>query len=84
MNKLDIVYYFGVFALIGAVIAIMVEKFREHERIDLDNHITMIVIYLILLVFAIILWRLVFNFFFGIADILNHDNFNYDLIMKGS
>jgi hypothetical protein len=83
MNKLDIVYYLGVLGLMSAVIAIMVEKFREYEEIDLDNHITMIVIYLVLLVFAIILWRLVFNFFFGIADILNHDNFNYDSMMKG-
>ena len=83
MNKHDIVYYLGVLGLMSAVIAIMVEKFREYEEIDLDNHITMIVIYLVLLVFAIILWRLVFNFFFGIADILNHDNFNYDSMMKG-
>jgi hypothetical protein len=82
MVKLEFVYYLGVIGLVSAVVAIMVQKFREYESIDLDNHIVMIVIYLILMVFSIILWRLVFNFFFGIADVLNHDNINYETMIK--
>jgi uncharacterized protein HemY len=81
--RLEIVYYLGVIGLISAVVAIMIQKFREYEEIDLDEHITMITIYLILLVFAIILWRIIFNFFYGITDILNHNNFNYENIIKG-
>jgi len=83
MNNLELVYYLGVFALMSGVIAIMIEKFKEYDNINLDEHITMIVIYLVLLVFAIILWRLVFNFFFGIADILDHQNINYESITNG-
>ena len=83
MNKLDLIYYLGVFGLMSAVVAIMVNKFREYDEIDLDDHITMIIIYLILLVLSIILWRLVFNFFFGIADILNHQELNYESFLNG-
>jgi len=83
MNKLDLIYFLGVFGIMSAVVMIMVHKFREYDSINLDNHITMIVIYLILMVFAIILWRLVFNFFFGIADILNHDEINYNNLFGG-
>jgi hypothetical protein len=82
MTKLELIYYLGVFGLVSAVIAIMVQKFREYDDIDLDDHITMIIIYLILLVFSIILWRLVFDFFYGFADVLHHQNMNYDNIFK--
>jgi len=83
MNKLDIIYYLGVFGLISAVIMIMVTKFREYDEINFEEHITMIIIYIILLVLAIILWRLFFNFFFGFADILNQDNIDYERILNG-
>jgi len=82
MNKLDIVYYFGVIALTFAVIMIMIQKFVEYEEIDLNEHFMMIVIYIILLIFAIILWKLFFDFLFGFEDILN-PNIDYKSILNG-
>ncbi len=77
MNKLEIVYYFGVIILTTGVIAIMYFRFREYDEIDLKNHIVIIVIYIVLLVLAIILWRLLFDMLNGIADMINIDNSIY-------
>jgi len=77
LNKLEIVYYFGVIILTTGVIAIMYFRFREYDEIDLKNHIVIIVIYIVLLVLAIILWRLLFDMLNGIADMINIDNSIY-------
>ena len=83
MNKLEIVYYFGVIILTSGVIAIMYFKFREYDEIDLENHIVMIIIYIVLLVLAIILWRLLFDMLNGIEDMLNIDNSIYKRVING-
>jgi len=83
MNKIELVYYFGVIILTSGVILIMIQKFRYYDSIDIKNHIIMITIYIILLVFAIILWRLFYDLLFGITDILNIDNSIYKRVING-
>ena len=77
MNKLEIVYYFGVVILTTGVIAIMYFRFREYDEINLENHIFIIIIYILLLIFAIIVWRILFDMLHGIADIININNSIY-------
>lgn len=83
MDKLDIVYYMGVLILTSGAIAIMYFKFREYDEIDIKDHIVMITIYIVLLVFAIILWRLLFDMLNGIEDKLNIDNSKYERMLNG-
>jgi len=83
MNKLDIIYYLGVLTLVSAVVTIMITKFREYEHIDLKDHIVMITIYIILLIFSIILWKLFIDFLFGFEDIINQDNQSLQRMING-
>ncbi len=83
MDKLDIVYYMGVLILTSGVIAIMYFRFREYDEIDIKKHIVMITIYIVLLVLAIILWRLLFDMLNGIEDKINIDNSKYERILNG-
>ena len=83
MDKLDIVYYMGVLILTSGVIAIMYFRFREYDEIDIKEHIVIITIYIVLLVLAIILWRLLFDMLNGIEDKLNIDNSKYERMLNG-
>jgi len=83
VNKLEIVYYFGIIILITGVISIMYFRFKEYDEIDLKNHIVIIVIYIVLLVLAIILWRILFDMLHGIADMINIDNSIYKRVING-
>jgi len=83
MNKLEIVYYIGIFTLILGVIMLVTNKFKEYENINLKKHYKMITLYIILLVLSIIAWRIMFNFFFGFADIINQNKIDYKSILNG-
>ena len=86
MKQLDIIYFIGVIFLISAVILIIIQKFQEYatfDSIEVDKHITIIVIYIILLIFAIILWKLFIDQLFGIEDLLNKTNHSYESILNG-
>ena len=83
MDKLDIVYYMGVLILTSGVVAIMYFRFREYDEIDIKKHIVMITIYIILLVLAIILWKILFDMLNGIEDKINIDNSKYERILNG-
>ena len=68
MNRSDIILYFGDIVIVSLFIYLNYVKFKDFEEIDLNKHKWIILLYIFLLIFAIIIWRIVFlliqvNFF---------------------
>jgi len=53
----DIIFYFGVIVIMIFYIGIVIKKFKDDDNIDLNEHKWIIIVYIILLVFSIITWR---------------------------
>ncbi|WP_024789859.1 hypothetical protein [Lebetimonas sp. JH292] len=54
----NIVFYFGSIIIIVFFIGLAVKRFKEDNEIDLEKHKWIVAIYIILLVIAIISWRI--------------------------
>ena len=52
----NVIFYFGAIVIIVFYIGIMVKKFKDDDKIDLNKHKWIIIIYIILLVISIITW----------------------------
>ncbi len=64
----DVIFYFGSIVIILFFIYLSYIKFKDYPEIDLKKHKWIIFIYIILLVMAIIVWRMIYllikvNFF---------------------
>ena len=64
----DIIFYFGSVVIILFFIYLLYIKFKDYPEIDLKEHKWIIFIYIMLLITAIIVWRIIFlliktNFF---------------------
>jgi len=64
----NIIFYFGSIVIILFFIYLSYIKFKDYPEIDLKEHKWIIFIYIILLVMAIIVWRMIYllikvNFF---------------------
>jgi len=64
----DVIFYFGSIVIILFFIYLSYIKFKDYPEIDLKEHKWIIFIYIILLVMAIIVWRMIYllikvNFF---------------------
>ena len=64
----DVIFYFGSIVIILFFIYLLYIKFNDYPEIDLKKHKWIIFIYIILLVMAIIVWRMIYllikaNFF---------------------
>ena len=64
----DVIFYFGSIVIILFFIYLSYIKFKDYPEIDLKEHKWIIFIYIILLVMAIIVWRIIYllikvNFF---------------------
>jgi len=53
----NVIFYFGAIIITVFYIGIMVKKFKDDDNIDLNEHKWIIIVYIILLVFSIITWR---------------------------
>ncbi len=56
----DIIFYFGSLILISIFIYLAYIKFKDFPEIDLKEHKWIILLYIFLLVFAIIVWRIIY------------------------
>ena len=56
----DIIFYFGTVIIILAFIGIVTVRFKDEDNIDLNRHKWIIMLYIVLLVAAIITWRIAY------------------------
>ena len=56
----DIIFYFGSLILISLFIYLVYIKFKDFPEIDLTEHKWIILLYIFLLVFSIIVWRIIY------------------------
>jgi uncharacterized membrane protein YhaH (DUF805 family) len=54
----NIVFYFGSIIIIVFFAGLAIKRFKEDDEIDLEKHKWIVAIYIILLVMAIISWRI--------------------------
>jgi uncharacterized membrane protein YhaH (DUF805 family) len=54
----NIVFYFGSIIIIVFFTGLAIKRFKEDDKIDLEKHKWIVAIYIILLVMAIISWRI--------------------------
>ena len=68
----NIIFYFGSIVIILFFIYLSYIKFKDYPEIDLKEHKWIIFIYIILLVMAIIVWRMIYLLikvnFFNVID----------------
>ncbi len=56
----DIIFYFGAVIITAAFVGLLVVKFKDEDNIDLNKHKWIIFLYIVLLVGAIITWRIMY------------------------
>jgi len=56
----DIIFYFGSVVIISGFIALLIKKFKDEDNIDLKAHKWIILLYILLLIGAIVTWRVVY------------------------
>jgi len=56
----DVIFYFGSVIIIAAFAGLLVVKFKDEDNIDLNRHKWIIILYIVLLVGAIITWRIMY------------------------
>ncbi len=61
MNN-NIIFYFGIIIIISLFIYLTYIKFKDFPEINLNEHKWIILLYIFLLVFSIIIWRIIFLF----------------------
>jgi len=54
----NVIFYFGSIVIIVFFVGLAVKRFKEDDSIDLNKHKWIILIYIVLLVMAIIAWRI--------------------------
>ena len=56
----DIIFYFGAVIITAAFVGLLIVKFKDEDNIDLNRHKWIIFLYIVLLVGAIITWRIMY------------------------
>ena len=74
MSNMDLVYYLGIIFILGVEIWLLFVRFEEYDHIKLEEHIGIIILHIIIVIIAVIIWRLIFNFLFGMENILSNSN----------
>jgi NADH:ubiquinone oxidoreductase subunit 6 (subunit J) len=54
----DIIFYLGAIIIIVFFVGLLIKKFKEDDEIDLKKHKWIIITYVILLIMAILSWRI--------------------------
>jgi len=79
----DIIFYFGVIVIIGWYIHLIVQRFKEEDKIDLKEHFWIIVLYIVLLIVSIIVWRIISLFLISSTDAIINYNTNIENLING-
>ena len=71
----DVIFYFGSIIIIFAFVWLVFIRFREDDEINLKEHLWLIVLYIILLITAIIAWRVIYLIIISNSQkIINYNN----------
>jgi uncharacterized membrane protein YhaH (DUF805 family) len=79
----DIIFYFGSIVIIFAFIGLVAKKFKDEDNIDLNEHKWIILLYIVLLVFAIITWRVIYLFLISSTQEMINYNQNIQRVING-
>ncbi len=74
MNKLDIIYYLGIFGILFVVGYLLFVNFKEYDEINLREHLWIIILYVVVLIISVVVWRLMFNFIFEAQHLISVKN----------
>ena len=71
----DIIFYFGTVIIIGIFIWFLFIKFKNEDEINLKEHFWIIILYILLIVAAIITWRIIYLIIISNSQkIINYNN----------
>jgi len=71
----DIIFYFGIIIIIGIFIWFLFIKFKNEDEINLKEHFWIIILYILLIVAAIITWRIIYLIIISNSQkIINYNN----------
>jgi len=71
----DIIFYFGSIIIIGIFIWFLFIKFKNEDEINLKEHFWIIILYILLIVTAIITWRVIYLIIISNSQkIINYNN----------
>jgi len=79
----DIIFYFGVLIIIGWYIYLVIQRFKEEDKIDLKKHLWIIVVYIVLLVISIIAWRVIYLLLISSTNLMINYNTNIENLING-
>ena len=54
----DMIFYFGAFLIIAFFVLVIITRFKDND-IDLKEHFWIILLYIVIMVLAIIAWRVI-------------------------
>ncbi|HIQ51471.1 MAG TPA: hypothetical protein EYH54_05905 [Nautiliaceae bacterium] len=79
----EIIFYFGVLIIIGTYVYLIIQRFREEDRIDLKKHFWIIIIYIILIIMSIIVWRVIYLLLTSSTHLMRDYNTNIENLLNG-
>ena len=59
----ELIFYLGSVIVVGIFVYFVWVRFKEQEQIDLKEHKWIILLYIVMLVLFIIIWRIMFLYF---------------------
>jgi len=76
---IEIIFYFGSIIIVVWYVYVLVQRFKEEDKIDLKKHFWIILVYVILLVVSIIAWRVIYLLLISSTDLMiNYNSVNYN------
>ena len=79
----DIIFYFGVLIIIGWYIYLVIQRFKEEDKIDLREHFWIIVVYIFLVIVSIIAWRVMYLVLISSTSLMINYNSNIENLLNG-
>ena len=79
----DIIFYFGSIIIIGVYIYLVIERFKEEDKIDLKEHFWIIVVYIFLVIISIIAWRIMYLVLISSTNLLINYNTTIENLING-
>ena len=79
----ELIFYLGSLIILGFFVYFVWVRFKEQEQIDLNRHKWIILLYIIMLVVFIIIWRIIFLYFESFTEkTLRHQQI-YEKMING-
>ncbi|WP_041361663.1 hypothetical protein [Nautilia profundicola] len=79
----NIIFYFGSVIIIFAFIGLLILKFKDEDNIDLNKHKWIIILYILLLISAIITWRIIYLLLISSTQEIINYNQNIQRVING-